>query len=166
MIDVTLRHALPLIQPGQAQKELAHNEALALLDLIAHPAVVAVGTDAPPTDPEPGQCWVVGASPTGAWSGHAHALAGWIGGGWRFAAPVPGLTVWTGDHAGFARWDGSGWAAGVLRGASLRIGGQQVVGARAAAIAGPAGGATIDAEARGALDQILGALRNHGLIAE
>lgn len=44
------------------------------------------------------------------------------------------------------------------------IGGQQVVGARAGAIGSPAGGSTVDAEARGAIGQILSALRTHGLI--
>jgi hypothetical protein len=44
------------------------------------------------------------------------------------------------------------------------IDGQQVVGSRAAAIASPADGATIDAEARAAIDRILASLRQHGLI--
>lgn len=165
MTETTPRHALPLIQPGQAQKEVAHNEALALLDLIAQPAVVAVGLDTPPSAPALGQCWIVGASPSGAWAGQANALAGWTDGGWRFVAPTPGMTVWVGGNTGFVRWDGGGWAAGVLSAGSLRIGGQQVVGGRAAAIAGPVGGATIDSESRAAIAQILSALRTHGLIA-
>jgi HK97 family phage major capsid protein len=47
----------------------------------------------------------------------------------------------------------------------LLVGGQQVVGARGAAIPAPTGGSTIDAEARSAIGNILAALRNHGLIA-
>lgn len=35
----TPRLALPLLQPGQAQKEMYHNEALARLDLAVQPAV-------------------------------------------------------------------------------------------------------------------------------
>ena len=165
MNEATPRHALPLIQPGQAQKELAHNEALALLDMIAQPAVVAVATNTPPVAPQPGQCWVVGTSPTGAWSGHADALAGWTTGGWRFAVPGPGMTVWTGGAAGFARWDGGEWRTGVLTGSTLKLGGQQVVGSQGAAIADPMGGTTIDSEARATVAQILAALRHHGLIA-
>lgn len=164
MSEATARHTLPLIQPGQAQKEVSHNEALALLDLLAHPAVAAVGVVTPPADPEPGQCWVVGANPSGAWSGHAHALAGWTGGGWRFAAPTPGLTVWAGGDAGFARWDGAAWVAGTLTGATLRLAGQQVVGPRRPAISDPAGGGTIDSEARATLTAVLAMLRGHGLI--
>jgi hypothetical protein len=56
------------------------------------------------------------------------------------------------------------WDLGAVRGSALLIGGEQVVGARMAAIASPAGGAVIDAEARGALDAILGTMRAHGLI--
>jgi hypothetical protein len=51
-----------------------------------------------------------------------------------------------------------------IRGDAVMIGDQQVVGSRAAAIASPAGGATVDSEARVAVDAILGALREHGLI--
>jgi hypothetical protein len=46
----------------------------------------------------------------------------------------------------------------------VKVGGQQVVGSQAAAIASPSGGATVDAEARTAIDAILAALRAHGLI--
>jgi hypothetical protein len=51
---------------------------------------------------------------------------------------------------------------------SYKVAGNQVVGARGAAIANPAGGATVDAEARAALVALLDALRaatGHGLIA-
>jgi hypothetical protein len=57
------------------------------------------------------------------------------------------------------------WEFGVVRASSLMIGGQRVVGDQLAAIADPAGGSTIDAEARTAVDLILAAMRQHGLIA-
>jgi hypothetical protein len=59
--------------------------------------------------------------------------------------------------------DGS-WEIGSLRGENVVIGGEQVVGARASAIAAPVGGSTVDAEARAAIGQVLSALRAHGLI--
>ena len=52
----------------------------------------------------------------------------------------------------------------VARDHSFYIGGEQVVGSRAAAIDSPTGGATVDSEARLAINAILGALREHGLI--
>ena len=65
--------------------------------------------------------------------------------------------VWANFRAG-------AWEFGLLRGSGVMIGGVQVVGSRAAPIASPAGGTTIDAEARATIDQMLNALRNHGLI--
>jgi hypothetical protein len=59
---------------------------------------------------------------------------------------------------------GGAWEIGLLRGDAVVIGGEQVIGSRAAAIADPAGGATVDNEARTAIDAILDALREHGLI--
>ena len=66
-----------------------------------------------------------------------------------------------GDASGVASRD----AASVVLGAGLVVDGNQVVGARAGAIADPAGGMVIDMPCRGAVTQILNALRGHGLIA-
>ena len=64
-----------------------------------------------------------------------------------------------------ARWDGIAWQTGALSVTSVSIAGRQVVGPRQSAIGTPAGGTTIDIEARGAIAAILTALRSHGLIA-
>ncbi len=163
--DQTARLGLPMLQPGQAQKELYHNEALALIDLTLHATVEAIGLNAPPANPTPGTCWVVGAAPTGAWAGVAHRLAGWTAGGWRFVPPIDGMTVWSLSDALEARFVDDSWVVGDTQVARLMIGGVQVVGARQPGIADPVGGATIDVEARAALALILSALTAHGLIA-
>ncbi len=85
--DTTSRLALPLLQPGQAQKETTHNEALTLLDLAVQASVLAVGTNVPPVAPTVGNGWIIGVAPTGAWTGQARAIAGWTSGGWRFLVP-------------------------------------------------------------------------------
>ena len=164
MAETTTRLALPLLVPGQAQKEMFHNEALAAIDLALHASVVAVGLDTPPPVPAPGQCWIVGTAPTGEWSGQAGALAGWTAGGWRFVAAVEGMAVWDGAAGQVARRAGGAWQSGALAATSLAIGGIQVVGARRPDIAAPAGGGTVDGEARAAVTAILAALRGHGLI--
>lgn len=159
------RWGLPFIETGQAQKELVHNEALALVDIAVQAGVEAAGIDQPPSAPVPGTCWIVGAAPTGAWAGHYGALAGWTTSGWRFLAPRDGLAAW--DRVArqwMVRVDGA-WESGVLRGERLMLAGQRVVGPRAAAIANPSGGTTIDSEARAVLAAVLSAMRTHGLIA-
>lgn len=50
-------------------------------------------------------------------------------------------------------------------GAGVVVSGVQVVGAQAAAIGNPAGGATIDLQCRATVIAILNALRGHGLIS-
>jgi hypothetical protein len=161
----TDRLALPLLATAQAQKEVTHNESLAMLDAVVQSVVVAVAPASVPVTPTLGQGWIVGTSPTGAWAGHAGALAVWTAGGWRFAAPFEGMTAWSLADSMVFRRAGSSWLAGVLTGKSLSLDGVQVVGARATAIAAPSGGTTVDAEARSTISTILAMLRTHGLIA-
>lgn len=161
----TARWALPLLDAGQAQKEMTHNEAVTLLDLLAGASVVAVGTNVPPGSPLTGQCWVIGAAPTGDWAGHAQALVGWTPGGWRFLTPREGLTVWSAADGCLAMFAGGQWRVGRIAATELFVGGVRVVGARQAAIAAPTGGAVVDAGARAAIGAVLAALVAHGLIA-
>lgn len=118
-----------------------------------------------PASPAYGNCFLVGASPTGAWAGNANALASYSAAGWRFIAPVEGMQAWVKSLQVVARYRSGAWEIGAARAERLLIGGEQVVGTRAAAIADPAGGTTIDAESRSAVAAILVALRQHGLIA-
>jgi hypothetical protein len=64
----------------------------------------------------------------------------------------------------WATYRAGAWEIGIVRGSSVMIDGQKVLGPRASAIASPAGGTTVDSEARSSIDQILEALRQHGLI--
>lgn len=165
MGDVSARLGLPYLAVGQAQKEVTHNEALALVDLALHAGVEAVGTNAPPAAPAEGQAWIVGPAPGGAWAGRAQALAGWTGGGWRFVPARDGMTVLVRGSGLTARFLDGSWTVGDLACRRVIVDGLPVLGARRSAIAGPAGGTAIDQEARAALTAILQALRGHGLIA-
>jgi hypothetical protein len=162
--DSSARFALPLLQPGQAQKEIFHNEAITSLDLIVQAAVVDIGLDMPPDAPAPGQSWIVGATPTGAWAGHPDAIAGWTAGGWRFVVPTEGMIAWIEASGLTARYHSSAWSIGSLAVTRIVIGGEQVVGSRGAAIADPTGGSVVDPESRATLAAILAMLRSHGLI--
>ncbi|HVI99062.1 MAG TPA: DUF2793 domain-containing protein [Sphingomonas sp.] len=162
--DTSARLALPLLHPGQAQKEMTHNEALALLDLVVGARVLAVAND-PPATPAIGDCWIVGGAPTGVWAGHTNAIAGWTAGGWRFVAPVDGLFAWVEATGVGARFVDGAWQIGDIAATRVVIGDVQVLGTQVAAIAGPDGGTTVDTECRAALGAVLAALRTHGIIA-
>lgn len=137
---------LPLLHAAQVQKEITHNEALTLIDALLAGAVVAVSNSPPTPLPQPGRAWIVGDTPTGAWTGQASRIAIFSVGGWRFAPPVSGLHL-RDDAAGvLRRYDGNAWLA-------------------YPAIAEPAGGAVVDAEARAALGAVVSALRLAGFAA-
>lgn len=165
MSEQTPRLGFPLLVSGQAQKEVTHNEALAMVDALVQPVVQAVAPPAIPSAPEPGQCWAVGAGAGGAWAGRDHAIACWTEGGWRFVASREGMTVWSLADSLPARRDANGWTIGQLDASALRIAGEQVVGFRQPSISAPTGGSTIDVDVRVAVGAILDALRAHGLIA-
>lgn len=164
MTDATSRFALPYIVPGQAQKEVWHNEALALIDASLHAAVEGAPLAAPPVAPTAGQCWIIADAATGDWAGRDANLACYTEAGWRFVAPQAGMTAWDKATGLWRHWTGTTWSGGEWPVAALRIGGAQVVGPRQPSILSPSGGTTIDAEARVAVDAIIAALISHGLI--
>ena len=128
---------------GQAQKEFYVNEAHALTDALLHSAVEGEATD-PPIAPADGDCWIVAAPAMGAWAGQDGRMACFQAGGWLFVEPRDGLRV-------FNRASGHEW---------LFANGWQ----SCAAISDPAGGATVDAEARATISAMLDALRTAGLL--
>lgn len=146
MAESSGRFALPYLQPGQAQKELFHNEALTAIDALLHPVAQTIGDNAPPATPAIGQCWIIGGAPTGAWSGRPQEIAYWSEGGWRFITPTPKMLVWLAADGVWAREDAGSWMVG-------------------AAIPNASGGATVDGEARAAINALLAAVRLHGVIA-
>lgn len=163
MSDSTERFSLPFILPGQAQKEVTHNEALTAIDMMLHPAVEEGSLDTPPASPAHGQCWIVGSAPTGDWEDMEGAIAMWTASGWRHATPVPGLRAWSKVDEKDLYWDGTNWVS-ILSVDHVAVGGVQVLGSRQPAIANPSGGTVIDVEARSALEAVIAALMTHGLI--
>ena len=144
-MPITPRFALPLLAVAQAQKEVTHNEALALLDALVHAAIEAGPLATPPANPAVGQCWIVDAGATGAWSGEENAIAIWTAGGWRFAAPRAGVQVTRLADGARLRFEGGEWTA-------------------PATIGAPAGGATVDSEARSAIAALILNLAAQGLL--
>ncbi len=165
-MDVTPRLGLPMLVAGQVQKELFHNEALVVIDLLLAGSVEGALLTSPPAGPSIGTFYRIAASgATGAFAGREGKLAGWSEGGWRFVAPVEGMRLTDKASGVELAFRGGAWTSGSLRASEVVIGGLKVIGAQMPAIADPAGGTTVDAAVRTAVAQILSGLRAHGLIS-
>lgn len=162
-MTVTARLGLPLIATGQAQKELTHNGAIHGLDRLVHLCVESRTLSVPPALPSPGATWIVGEGATGAWEGHAGALAHWDG-AWTIAAPPEGTLCWIADDGIVAVFGGGVWNADFLPVAGLRVDGVPMLAAPPVAIGAPEGGSVIDTEARAVLESLLDYLREQGLL--
>lgn len=100
---------LPFIESGQAQKHVTHNEAPRLLDAAIQIAVRDVTRTVPPESPAEGARYIVAAGASGAWSGHALAIATWQDGAWAFLAPQAGWCVWSIADDVMIVFDGTLW---------------------------------------------------------
>ena len=138
----TARHDLPLLFPGQAQKEAFVNEAVSRLDSLVHLAIESERPD-PPASPTDGQAWLVGSGATGDWSGRAGQIAARQAGNWQYFIARDGMRVLNRATGQDLRYR-NGWIA-------------------AAKPAAPAGGTTIDTEVRSAVVQIIAALSAAGI---
>ncbi|VAV88525.1 FIG00636416: hypothetical protein [hydrothermal vent metagenome] len=141
----TPRFSLPLLAAGQAHKELFHNEALTLLDLITDISVVDIQDDPASLTPAAGDSWLVGSSPVAEWADYSNHIAGWSAGGWRFISPRESMRIFVADIDGLAVFRNGIWQV-------------------AEQIFSPAGGAVIDNEARTAIESILATLETFGLL--
>ena len=128
---------------GQAQKEAFVNEVAMRLDALVHGAIEGEAA-APPASPVDGECWLVAANPTGDWSGHAGQVAVFGSGGWLFCEVRDGMRLLNRNTGQDIRFHSS-WHIPVRP--SL-----------------PAGGATIDVEARTALAAIVAVLTEAGIV--
>jgi hypothetical protein len=137
------RYDLAFLFAGQAQKEFAVNEAHARIDALLHPAIEGVAT-APPGSPGDGECWLVDAGATGDWTAHDGEMACFEAGNWIFVVPRDGMRLLD-RSTGQLMLYRSAWTM-------------------AAAPTAPAGGATVDAEARAAIAELIAALADAGIL--
>ena len=165
MANQTPRLNTPYIISTQSQKEVTHNMALNMLDALVQSAVETSALSAPPVSPVEGGLSLVGSSATGDWASHDNELAQYIGGIWQFYPAFEGMHIWLKDDDVIARYFSGLWQKGIVTAGSVKISGQQIIGPQQAAVSDAAGGVTIDAEARTALNNLLAACRTHGLIA-
>ena len=67
------------------------------VDTILQLAVLEIGLDTPPGAPTEGDRYVIGSTPTGAWTGQAGKVTGYVDAAWRFFAPQRGWLAWNND---------------------------------------------------------------------
>lgn len=142
----TPRHELPYLFAGQAQKEAFVNEGFARLDALVQPVVLGERA-APPTDPSPGDCYLIADGASGSWTGQDRAIASRAENQWLYSPPREGARVYD------------------LASGSLALFTQALGWYRIAAPASPSGGVTQDSEARAALAAIIAALRTAGVFS-
>ncbi len=91
----TMRHKLPLLAVGQAQKEYTHNEALTLIDNYLNISVRDVINDPTSLSPDAdNDMWLIGTGPVGLWSGKANQIAIWSENGWRYLYPIEQMQLY------------------------------------------------------------------------
>ncbi len=141
----TANLGLPLLFLGQSQKEPTINEGRTMVDMLLCGVVSGTANEAP-ADPEVGALWIVGNQPSGVFANHAHDLAGWTQGGWRFATPVEGMRFYNRAIGAVTVFNGNWASCGPITPAS--------------------GGAVVDAEVRHKVASILAVLRSSGIISQ
>jgi Protein of unknown function (DUF2793) len=147
MNNMTPRFALPQLAVSQAQKEITHNEALAIADALLHPVVEEVLAAPPPVGSvDAGKCWIVGSGPTGSFTGKADQLAYWTGSAWRFIVASDGMRVWHRGNQLVLRYIDQLWEALLP-------------------VALPTGGTVIDIEARAAIAAIVDRMTSAGIFS-
>jgi hypothetical protein len=155
---------MPFLSVGQAQKEVTHNEALQILDVVVGGCVEGPPQSTPPASPAVGSAFLVATGAVSEWAGKDGFVAAWTSGGWRFVNPTEGLQMLDRSTGTLSVYRSGAWDLGRVRATGVDIGGVQVLGPRASAIGAPTGGAVVDAEARATINAVLAALKGHGLI--
>ncbi len=128
MAESTERWELPLLQAGQSQKEITHNEAVVRADALLHLAVESRGAATPPPAPDPGDAWIVGDAPSGDWAGQGGRIAAFHAGGWSFVVPREGCLAWVRDEGRFAILTATGWRSDAWPAGGVELDGQRVIG--------------------------------------
>lgn len=104
----TTHLGITLVEQSQAQKEVTVNQALTRIDAVLNSGAKSRVLNAPPGSPASGDLYIVGSSPTGAWSGQAGNLA-YFDQIWRFIPPNEGMSLWVNDEDVTYSYNGVIW---------------------------------------------------------
>jgi hypothetical protein len=97
------------IYPQQEDNEGKITDSFRILDSLVQPSVLDMNLNSPPANPNEGDCYVVGTSPTGAWAGHKNHITEYYEGEWRFIVPRNGWMVWAIDEGKAYYFDVDRW---------------------------------------------------------
>lgn len=105
----TPNHLLTLVEANQSQKEATLATDLYRVDMLLIPKIINRTTNTPPGSPANGDRYIVGSSPTGAWSGKAGNITMFASNAWIFQAPIAGMIVLDTGAAELLVYKGSAW---------------------------------------------------------
>jgi hypothetical protein len=139
---------------GITQPDLVFNDAIRQYDALIAGLILSRTTDAEPGSPSEGDAYIMTGSASGTdWATFdEHDIAVFSGAVWKQYAPGGRVQMLVDDDNEIVYWTGSAWAVGVVLTADSKI-------------SDPAGGGTVDAEARTAINAIIDALESHGITA-
>lgn len=108
MPDNTPKLSMPYIVASQAQKEVSHNEALNVLDILVQPLCLGLQHDPPPS-PAQGDTYIIsGGTATGDWLGYETYIAAYYD-TWVFIAPGEGWEMRSLGDGNRYYFNGVGW---------------------------------------------------------
>lgn len=112
---------LPLLETQQQQPNVSHNKSILQFSALLN-GVINMTTSTPPGSPVVGDAYVIGAAPTGAWTGKTLCVTVYSSGGWLFipdrddaGTPISmgarqhGLRVYNRADDELYVWDGAAW---------------------------------------------------------
>lgn len=106
------RFGVTELASGQAIPETTVNENLRYVSQGAgHFIIKDRDLTAPPGSPADGDCYLVGASATGAWAGHDGDIAFYMSTAWEFIEVIEGFSAWVNDENLLIVYNGATWTS-------------------------------------------------------
>lgn len=109
MSDSTPRLRIPELVSLQEMNVATWNEALVQLDAFVDLYLLGQFVNTPPASPADGDAYLIGGTPTGAWSGYAYKIASCLDGAWNFYTPFNGLRAYVATTGAFIVYVNGQW---------------------------------------------------------